>query len=139
MEQLFLGPAAGFPSLGGQMDHCVGGKAVSGRRRWFSFVSWPNGPLCRWKSCFWAPQLVFLHRVAKWTTVLVEQLFLSPKTGFPSSVGQMDHCVGGTAGYGPRSWFSFIGWQNGPLCRWNSWLWAPKLVFHRWVANWTTV
>jgi hypothetical protein len=30
--QLFPGPAANFPSSGGQMDHCVGEVAVSGPR-----------------------------------------------------------------------------------------------------------
>jgi hypothetical protein len=63
------GPPASFSLLGGQLDHCVGGMAVSGPRSYFSYVGLPNGPLCRWDGSFWAPQLVLLCRVVKWTTV----------------------------------------------------------------------
>jgi hypothetical protein len=85
------------------MDYCLGKMAVSGPRKYFSFVGWPNGPLCRWDGCFWALQLVFLCRVAKWTTVLLEWLFLGPAASFPLLGGHMDHCEGGMAVSAPRS------------------------------------
>jgi hypothetical protein len=148
-----MGPAAIFPSLGDQMDHCVYEIAVYGPCSYFSFIGCPNGPLCKWNSCIWAPQLFFLHRVPKWTTVwrpveakiskikkrkkqkklgfLGDQLdhcvceiaVYGPAAIFPSSGPQMDHCVGEIAVYGPRSYFSFIGCPNGPLCGGQ---WKPK-------------
>jgi hypothetical protein len=44
----------------------------------------------------------------------------------------MGYCVGEIAVWGPPNYFSFMGCANGPLCRRNSCMGAPKLFFPLW-------
>jgi hypothetical protein len=52
-----------------------------------------------------------------------------PLAIFPLWGVLMGHCAGEIAVYGPSDYSSFMGCDNGPLCRRNSCIWALWLFF----------